>query len=112
MRTSCPWHRRCCWPFSSHLAVANAGTHPAANPRARLAPTDRAARGRGSARLLQFLADAVYVKGEASSRMHAARCLAVAFALTLLTPPAARPWCVGGAPPARDEDDDGLNDIQ
>jgi thrombospondin type 3 repeat protein len=44
--------------------------------------------------------------------MRAVRCLAVVFALALLIPPPARPWCVGGAPPALDEDDDGLNDIQ
>lgn len=32
--------------------------------------------------------------------------------LVLLAPAAARAWCVGGAPPARDADGDGLNDIQ
>jgi hypothetical protein len=35
-----------------------------------------------------------------------------AFAVSLLAPAVAFAWCVGGAPPARDGDDDGLNDIQ
>jgi hypothetical protein len=43
--------------------------------------------------------------------MLAAR-LAVVLTIALFAPPAVWPWCVGGAPPARDEDDDGLNDIQ
>ena len=33
-------------------------------------------------------------------------------ALQMLVPALALAWCVGGAPPARDPDDDGLNDIQ
>lgn len=32
--------------------------------------------------------------------------------LAVLVPALAYGWCVGGAPPARDPDDDGLNDIQ
>jgi hypothetical protein len=35
-----------------------------------------------------------------------------ALAVQLLVPAVALAWCVGGAPPARDGDDDGLNDIQ
>ncbi|MCI0636270.1 MAG: hypothetical protein L0206_20505, partial [Actinobacteria bacterium] len=33
-------------------------------------------------------------------------------AVQLIAPALALAWCVGGAPPARDPDDDGLNDIQ
>jgi len=41
-----------------------------------------------------------------------ARTLLLAAAVALALPHAASAWCVGGAPPALDADDDGLNDIQ
>jgi hypothetical protein len=40
------------------------------------------------------------------------RTLLAVLGLSLLVPAAALAWCVGGAPPARDADGDGLNDVQ
>lgn len=40
------------------------------------------------------------------------RALLAGLSLSLLAPTLTHAWCVGGAPPARDADADGLNDIQ
>src|SRR5947208_15050445 len=44
--------------------------------------------------------------------MRVACSLVLLLGLQVLVPALAGAWCVGGAPPARDPDDDGLNDVQ
>src|SRR5437870_7697519 len=44
--------------------------------------------------------------------MRVACSLVLLLGLQVLVPALAGGWCVGGAPPARDPDDDGLNDVQ